>query len=82
MNGIPRELMRKINECAQRHGLSASEYFIALILAELTGSGIEPEEIKSDSAPKQATANSATANPSPLREVKPVYDAPPQGVGH
>jgi hypothetical protein len=49
MNGIPRELMQKINECAQRHGLSTSEYFIAVILAELTGSGIESEEIKSDS---------------------------------
>ena len=76
--------MLKINECAQRHGLSASEYFIALILAELTGSGIEPEEIKSDSASKQVAANSATANPSPLPEVKPIYDATPQAAstGH
>jgi len=84
MNGIPRELMLKINECAQRHGLRASEYFIALILAELTGSGIEPEEIKSDSAPKQVAANSATANPSPLPEVKPVHCATPQAAstGH
>jgi N-6 DNA Methylase/HsdM N-terminal domain len=84
MNGIPRELMLKINECAQRHGLSASEYFIALILAELIGSGIEPEEIKSDSAPKQVAANSATANPSPLPEAKPVYCATPQAAstGH
>jgi hypothetical protein len=49
MNGILRELMLKINECAQRHGLSSSEYFQTLILAEFTGSAIEPEEIKSDS---------------------------------